>query len=438
MGEPMTYTEEQKKCDMCGGDNCKHVRTQSPFGKERMLKEGDKIFNATDVMCMDCGLIQKNPSLTRESLNKFYQEDYLKLYAPSLIAGIPKGELLTRAIDNVYMMEWLKKNDISVKGLHILNVGSGLGMLSHFFECYGAKVDSVEPLSRASEIARKLFGIESINAYFESFETDKKYDMVVFQNSLEHFYSPKAMLSKAKSILADNGGVLIEIPDIMFPYPKTTIDAWLSSAHMYSFTQDTLWGLMSWSGYEIVKCDHAGDKGKMLVLAKPGNMVSCVDTETLYQKLFDMFREMDPMQVKADKYRKELFEAKDVTAICKDIYDNNFYNINTYIVVLAEELINKGMPDKASKLLELMPYRDDAPHEIGICKGVYYYLIAITKRHGGDMVAFKKYLDMAVEAFPPIHKYNIINTMMLNGLLSEGIMSRYFFWSAKKLRDTLQ
>lgn len=432
----MKYQEEQTNCEICGGSDFKHVRTKTGFGREKAIRDGDKIFNATDVMCMGCGLVKKYPALTQESLNLFYTNDYLALYAPSLILGIPKGEILIRAIDDIYFMEWLKQASISVAGKDILNVGSGLGVLSYFLRSYGGIVDSVEPLSRANEISKKLFGISPINCFFENISEEKKYDTIIFQNSLEHFYSPVEILKKAKRMLKPSGEIIVEIPDLFIPYPRSTVDAWLSSAHMYSYSSDVLWRLFYVSGLCVTHCGE-GDKRKKLIRAVPGQTVEAFSVPE-YDRLFDMFREMDAFNNQFNQYQKELLEGKDVTAIGSDIYNNTKYYTNVYAIMLTEVLLNSGKVGLAKRLIETCPYKPDASSDVGANLGSFFHLMSMIKRHEGDFVSFKRLNDMSIEYYLPVQNYNIVREMKMNGIISESILRPYYFWNALTTREHYQ
>lgn len=436
MGESLKYVEREVKCDICGSEDRKHIRSKHVAGRERLIKDGDKIFHQNDVMCMQCGLVYKNPMIDEEHQLFFYKNDYLELFSPSLVQGIPKAELLHRAIDCIYMMEWLNKNDIKINNLRVLNVGSGLGVQSHFFESYGAEVTSVEPMDRSADIAKKLFGIESVRESFNAYETDDKFDVIVLQNSLEHFYSPRMTMEKASRLLSEGGFVLVEITDVFHPYPGITVNGWLSSAHNYSFSENTIWQLCSKSGFKITHCDHGGDKAKLLIRAVPGNMdVTCDDPELVYRKLFDLFHEIDEGNIKFQQYNKELSEGRDVYAIGKEIYDNTSYITNTYLVTLGNSFISSGRIDALEKLISACQYRDNGHYNSNAGPGIYDYYKALVARKNGDMILYKKYLEKAKAGFPPIDKYNVINSLIMNGMISESVLRSEMSWNVKKLLE---
>jgi len=438
----MIYAEVENNCDVCGSEKYKHIRSKNAFGTERKIVDGDKIYNATDVMCEACGLVYKRPMLSFESLQEFYRKEYIKLYNPGLEAGIPKIDIFHQSVDAIYMMEWAEKLGIVFEGKKILNVGSGLGVLSHFLDVYGARTCSIEPAERSCEISRKLFGVDVLNINFEDQFDNGPYDVLIFQNSLEHFYSAKKSLGRARKFIKNDGMLIIEVPDILMPYPRTILDAWLSSAHIYGYTKEVIELLLLRCGFEMKCCDHVGDKAKMLIMAVPtynkfsmGNIHDGV--ENTYKLLFDIFREVDSMGIKNSDYQKELSENKDVIALGKRIFEELPFTSNIYLLAITETLNNQGLFGKAYDFINSMEYREGRPYDLGCHKGTYFFLKALLARQRGDMMSCKEFVDLSIETYPPIEKYNIIREMMINGILSESIMSRFHYYSAVQLKKSI-
>lgn len=90
----------------------------------------------------------------------------------------------------------------------LLDYGCGNGIFLQFMKEKGFDVKGFEP----NEIARnqaKEFGITLI----DSLETDERFDVITLFHVLEHISNPEEILQKIKSLLNENGKLIIAIPN---------------------------------------------------------------------------------------------------------------------------------------------------------------------------------------------------------------------------------
>lgn len=439
MGESLKYIEEDRNCDICGSDNYKHIRTTPDMTETRVIREGEKRFHTTDVMCMNCGLIYKKPCMTRESIVEFYKDEYIKLFSPRLNMGIPKTEILSMVTDTILFMEWINKNNIPIEGKRILNVGAGVGVLSYFLRNYGANIYSIEPGPRSREVGEKLFCLKYIDSYFENYSPSEKYDIIIFQNSLEHFYSGKECMNHAREMINDDGIVIIEVPDVYMPYPNISIDGWLSSAHVFHYSKDSIINLCNISGFTAKTISYDGDKSKMLILAEKcpviNNIASDNNIDESYAKLMEIFKELEMTNIMAEKWNKELLKQQDVKGYIVANIGNLKYNSNRILLRICEGLISHGMNNDVLYILENIKWNDSQPDDIGTNKGVFYYLLSMIARNMGDMIKMRKMLDLSISHYPPFYKYNLFRDMNMNGILSQGVMQNLHYYQSIKMKE---
>jgi hypothetical protein len=75
------------------------------------------------------------------------------------------------------------------------------------------------------------------------------YDLITMLNTLEHMYNPIKELEKIHNLLDDNGHLLVSVPDIWNINIKKPMDAYLSNAHLFNFSHNTL-------GVMLFKCKY--------------------------------------------------------------------------------------------------------------------------------------------------------------------------------------
>jgi SAM-dependent methyltransferase len=92
----------------------------------------------------------------------------------------------------------------------ILDVGCGKGHIARKLIDAGFKVDGVSPSHIFAEEARELLGNSSeiFECFYEQFQTEKKYDLVMFSESFQYI-NPEEAIKKTLSVLNAGGFLLI-------------------------------------------------------------------------------------------------------------------------------------------------------------------------------------------------------------------------------------
>jgi SAM-dependent methyltransferase len=114
---------------------------------------------------------------------------------------------------------------------NLLEIGSGIGLLSYQIARSGIKVTSLEPSSEGFEKMQQLQefvsshpdfesiqSIKVVESKFESFKTNDKFDYIFCFNVLEHVEHPKEFIAHALSMLSESGVFRFVCPNYQFPY----------------------------------------------------------------------------------------------------------------------------------------------------------------------------------------------------------------------------
>lgn len=113
---------------------------------------------------------------------------------------------------NPIRINFILKNAPELKGLQILDVGAGGGILSLPLARLGARMTALEPSSLACESGQakarqESLSINFINSSLENFP-ESQYDIILLMDVIEHVENPETFLQIAASKLK-NGGILI-------------------------------------------------------------------------------------------------------------------------------------------------------------------------------------------------------------------------------------
>jgi 2-polyprenyl-3-methyl-5-hydroxy-6-metoxy-1,4-benzoquinol methylase len=145
-----------------------------------------------------------------------------------------------------------------------LDVGCGEGNFGKLLkEKFGAEVWGFEPVSHAYQIAKEnldhvqnsIFAAESI--------PDKKFDLITFNDVLEHMVEPGDVLRQCLEKLTTRGQIVASIPNILYFHDFFTMvfsKDWkyepagiFDKTHLRFFTRKSIVRLFEESGYEVVK-----------------------------------------------------------------------------------------------------------------------------------------------------------------------------------------
>lgn len=161
--------------------------------------------------CNGCMVEFLDPQLNDEELTKLYSETY---YTPWGLAGSAENEALKRMKIATFNLRLDLVQTFVPKG-KLLDVGCATGYLLEAAKEKGFDVYGVEFSEYSSQLAKQKFGNEKIhNGILETspFATNF-FDVITMFDLIEHVRIPQVVLEKAKSLLSDNGVIMISTPD---------------------------------------------------------------------------------------------------------------------------------------------------------------------------------------------------------------------------------
>ncbi|WP_415033115.1 class I SAM-dependent methyltransferase [Azonexus sp.] len=180
------------------------------------------------------GLLQRSYRLGMEmgtpvsefELGKGYAEDFLGFIASQ---GRPEGRAL--------------------------EVGAGVGYVSHCLKAAGWQVDSVEPGS-GYEAHWKKYGVEVINDFFPTPRAVGPYNLIVSYAVLEHIADPVACLQQMAAHMTAGGKLVLAVPDCTEEV-LTGDPGMLIHEHYFYFTEASLARCLAQAGFAC-RVERAG------------------------------------------------------------------------------------------------------------------------------------------------------------------------------------
>jgi SAM-dependent methyltransferase len=151
----------------------------------------------------------------------------------------------------------------NLRKMSILDVGCGVGMMSHQLKEAGIeKVLGIDPFIK--EAVRYSNGLEVLKKSLTelSEEVTEAFDLIMFNHSLEHIPDPVFTLQAAVTLLRSSGTILVRVPTVSSYAWRHYRTNWVSldaPRHLFLYSVDSLHVLAKNAGlviYDIVYDSH--------------------------------------------------------------------------------------------------------------------------------------------------------------------------------------
>jgi SAM-dependent methyltransferase len=158
--------------------------------------------------CGDCGTIFIDP-VPLAQLKKIYPSNYYSF--------VNKGKNIV-----VRLKEWLDQRffrkilkQLPGDTLSLLDVGGGTGWMLDVLKQTDKRIQYTQSvdIDEKARTAAEAKGHAYFEGTIEAFETDRKFDLILMLNLVEHVASPLAVLQKAEALLKPGGVIVIKTPN---------------------------------------------------------------------------------------------------------------------------------------------------------------------------------------------------------------------------------
>jgi SAM-dependent methyltransferase len=213
------------------------------------------------VRCRGCGLQQVNPRPDPETLRARYPESYfVNGYLPDL--ADPERNHRARA----FRRGLAELRQLRPAG-RLLDVGCAVGFFLDLAREAGYQCVGLEPSPVASQWARERLGLEVITGDLWTADLPPgSFDVITVWDVLHEQPDPLALLRRMASLLADDGVVLIKVPDVeCLPFRAIAAAYRLSGGRLsrgvdlfyryqlHHFSKATLAGALRRAGLSVIR-----------------------------------------------------------------------------------------------------------------------------------------------------------------------------------------
>lgn len=165
-------------------------------------------------------------------------------------------------------VEYLRgRMDFSARG-NVLEIGSNRGDFLYLLReaAPGYAVLGLEP-SRLP-----FYGVPTVGGRFDQVRLGGKFDLIVARHMLEHVADPLSVLRGLTALLADDGRLFLEVPNMHYDMAHT-IECFIPE-HIHHFCERSLAALLARAGLVVTDCDRSRPEGLRLMAAagRPGSL----------------------------------------------------------------------------------------------------------------------------------------------------------------------
>jgi 2-polyprenyl-3-methyl-5-hydroxy-6-metoxy-1,4-benzoquinol methylase len=227
-------------CNLCGGKQSTLVQSCAP--------------PYSVVKCKSCGLVYTNPQPDPAILEDHYQEEYYREWIQSQAA--PRLSLWKKRVRTIGRYKTAGR---------LLDVGCGIGTFLDVAKKSGWDVQGTEVSGYAVRYIKETYGIHVEKGLFEQLNfPENHFDVITFWHSLEHVADPAVNLSYARTLLKDNGLMIVACPNVnnyimyfLYRLVKGRRLALFSpdakEQHLFHFSEATITQLAAKCGFKVIK-----------------------------------------------------------------------------------------------------------------------------------------------------------------------------------------
>lgn len=227
-------------------------------------KEYRKLFDAIDpnasshesfqvVTCDFCDLTYVSPRPDKEEIASYYSQEY---YGEKNIRFNPVVEFFIKLFRGGRARKILKHK----KGGSLLDIGCGRGHMLSILRNKGWDVLGVELSESSSSFAREVLKLDVVDKSVEDIDFgSKQFDCITMWHVFEHLSNPSATLQKMKSILKDDGLVVISVPNFASLQSRISKEKWFHldlPRHLFHFTPESMDKILNRNGFEVFKRNY--------------------------------------------------------------------------------------------------------------------------------------------------------------------------------------
>ncbi|HVH27187.1 MAG TPA: class I SAM-dependent methyltransferase [Vicinamibacterales bacterium] len=265
---PLVPSSEQTPCVLCHSDDI-----------EELSRRARDLRSFRTTICRRCGLVWANPPPRQQAMREYYSEEYRRDYKGTASRTLPQIYHAGRGA----LARYQRIRHLLRVGDKVLDVGCGGGELVYLLRRLGFEATGIDPDRSYSEAARSNLGVPVQTGFIQDLDfPEGLFRVILMYHVLEHVDRPLEILGRLRRWLADDGVLIVEVPNIeaRLEAPITRFHV----AHLFYYSPDTLAAMATAAGLAVRDISLAADGGTITGLFGPTTQSSFVPSSATYQR----------------------------------------------------------------------------------------------------------------------------------------------------------
>jgi 2-polyprenyl-3-methyl-5-hydroxy-6-metoxy-1,4-benzoquinol methylase len=205
------------------------------------------------VECENCNFKFTNPRPNEDEIGEYYKSETYISHTNTNKGIIAKLYQLVRKQTLKSKLSILNKLDVSKKS--VLDIGCGTGMFLEVCKNNGWSIDGIEPDDDARNLAERHLNKKIEKNILESFNSNT-FDIITMWHVLEHVHRLNETIEWIQNCLNFGGYLIIAVPNYKSKDAQEFKENWAAydlPRHLYHFSQDSIYQLMTKNNFELVE-----------------------------------------------------------------------------------------------------------------------------------------------------------------------------------------
>lgn len=237
--------------------NKNHKWTNCPICESYLIRYAFTFQAHRIVKCSNCELMGISPQPSDNTLKDIYGANYFALSDTD--EGFDHVHFLKQKTAEHYIQlleDYLNHANTKIEGKRLLEIGVGLGDFLKVAANTGCEVSGIEYSESAVANAQRYLGdnIKIVQGEIYDLPATERFDIVVFNDVLEHVRDPLPFMRKVHASLSENGVMFCAIPSLDSMTAKLQGSNWVEFKleHLFYFNEANARRLLYKSGFKNI------------------------------------------------------------------------------------------------------------------------------------------------------------------------------------------